>query len=275
MLFVKYLLKKRHYKAGRNSTGRIACRHHGGSLTKRFFLPNFRRRIYNTLGEVLSIRREHVRSGYIALVYYREYGVYEYILCPHKIKKGFFVVAFNSVIEKQTKIWFTFAKQLVNLGNSFLLKNLKIGTRVFNIERFPGNGGKLVRAAGTSAKLLQKIVFGLSKIYVTIGLKSGKIFYLKGECTATLGQCSNPEYNKKSLKKAGRARNLGIRPSVRGVAMNPIDHPHGGGEGKTSGGRTSVSLWGKLTKGGRTLVLHKRKKMKRHIQRMRFGRALK
>jgi len=169
-----------------------------------------------------------------------------------------------------------YAKYFSNLGNSFFLRNLKIGALIFNVERFPGNGGFLVRAAGTVAKVVQKISFGkLGRIYVAIRLKSGKIFYLKGECRATLGQSSNPMHRKKSLKKAGVFRRLGHRPAVRGVAMNPVDHPHGGGEGKTSGGRVSVSLWGKLTKGKRTVANYKRVRLKKFLKRMRYGRSFK
>jgi len=232
--------------------------------------------MFNILGKVLLVQKETVRSAFIALVFYQRYGIYEYILAPHNIKKGSFVISFQKELaKKNSRFWFKYAKYIFNLGNSFLLKDIKIGTLVYNVEKFPGNGGTVARAAGTSAKLVQKIAFGPFKIYVAIRLKSGMIFYLKGECVAVIGQCSNPTHRKKFLKKAGISRRFGIRPSVRGVAMNPIDHPHGGGEGKTSGGRSSVSAWGKLAKGKRTLVRYKRLKLKKIIKKMRFGRSLK
>lgn len=270
MIFAKILLKTRKFTGGRNSTGKITSRHRGGNLSKRFFLSNFRRRIFNTIGEVISIKKDVIRSSFIALIFYRKFGVYEYILSPHNITKGSFVIAFKTILTEESIFWFNLSKFYLNLGNSFLLKNLKIGSKVFNVENFPGNGGKFFRAAGMLAKIVQKIVFSLTCIYVALRVKSGKLFYINGMCIGTLGQCSNPKHKKKTLRKAGMNRNLGWRPSVRGVAMNPIDHPHGGGEGKTSGGRSSVSAWGKLTKGKRTLSFYKRSKKKRFIKRMLF-----
>lgn len=275
MLYVKSLLKKLTEKAGRNSTGRITCRHRGGRVTKKYFLPNFRRRLYNVLGQIIKIKKESVRTAFIALIFYRKFGVYEYVLAPHNVKIGSFVFATKDEISNTAYVWFKYQKYLKNLGNSFFLKYFKIGSTVFNIEKFPGSGGILMRAAGCSAKIIQKISLGFSKIYVALRLKSKKIFYLKGECSGVLGQVSNFQHNKISRKKAGVARNQGFRPSVRGVAMNPVDHPHGGGEGKTSGGRISVSAWGKLTKGKKTLSKYKKFKLEKQIKKLRFGKSLK
>jgi len=211
----------------------------------------------------------------VALVFYRKFGIYEYMLCPNNIMKGSFVVSFKDILTEKSSFWVPLSKYYLNIGNSFLLQNFKIGSKVFNIEKFPGHGGTFLRAAGTVAKLIQKIIISSTRIYIAVRVKSGKLFYIYGQCMATLGQCSNPQHKKKILKKAGTRRNLGWRPVVRGVAMNPIDHPHGGGEGKTSGGRSSVSRWGKLTKGKRTLPLHRRLKNKRVIKRICFGSRLK
>jgi len=265
MIFVKFLLKNQRNKGGRNKTGRITVRHRGGKLTKHCLLLNFRRRVFNTIGEIVYIKPDTCRSSFIALVFYRKFGVYEYMLSPHGIKKGSFVIAFKKVLSETDVLWFKLSKFYLNVGNSFLLQHIKIGSKVFNVEKFPGNGGSFFRAAGTLAKVIQKINVSRNKIYVALRVKSGKIFYFNGLCIASLGQCSNPQHKKTNLKKAGINRNLGWRPSVRGVAMNPVDHPHGGGEGKTSGGRSSVSLWGKLTKGKKTLSLHKRLKKKRGL----------
>jgi len=173
-------------------------------------------------------------------------------------------------------MWCKYTKFRLNLGNSYLLKDFKIGVLVFNVEKFPGQGATLIRSAGMVAKIIQKILFSVSKMFVAIRIRSsGKIFYLNGNCHGILGQSSNPKHKKISLRKAGISRNLGYRPSVRGVAMNPIDHPHGGGEGKTSGGRVSVSPWGKLTKGYRTRAHYKKERQKKIIKRMRYGRSFK
>jgi len=274
MVFVKYLIKNRKNSGGRNSTGRITVRHRGGSFAKCFVLVNFRRRIFNTVGKVIAIEKDPVRTSFVSLVFYRKYGTYEYLLCPHNLRVGSFVMSFKQRIIKQQGVWLNFSKYVSNLGNSLLLQNFKIGSKVFNVEKFPGQGGSFLRSAGTFAKIIQKIELGITRTYIALRMKTGKLFYIHGFCMATLGQCSNPKHKDKSLKKAGTNRNLGWRPSVRGVAMNPIDHPHGGGEGKTSGGRSSVSPWGKLTKGNRTTPKFKRLRRKRYIKRIRFGSRL-
>lgn len=274
MLYVKSLYRKVTEKAGRNSTGRITCRHRGGRVVKKYFLPNFRRRMFNVLGQIIKIKKESVRTAFVALVFYKKYGIYEYLIAPANVKVGSFVFATKDEISDKAIVWIKYQKYLKNLGNSFFLKYFKIGSMVFNIEKFPGSGGVLMRAAGCFAKIIQKISLNYFKIYVAIRAKSKKIFYLKGECSGALGQASNFKHNKVSLKKAGVARNKGCRPSVRGVAMNPVDHPHGGGEGKTSGGRISVSAWGKLTKGKKTLVRYKKLKLKKYAKKLRFGKSL-
>lgn len=267
---LKVLFHKRLYKAGR-SAGRIACNHRGGSRVKRFLNVNFFKRIFNVLGQIVSIIKDPIRSGFVALVFYKVFGIFEYILCPHSIKVGDFILASNS---KNSLFSVKFSRFFLNIGNSFFLQDLKIGSHVFNIERKPGMGGVLMRAAGTTARLVQKIQVGANKLYAAIRLRTGHVFYLQGRCLATLGQCSNVSHSKTNLKKAGMVRRIGFRPVVRGVAMNPIDHPHGGGEGKTSGGRSSVSPWGKLTKGKKTVTKAKRLKQKSFVRRMRFGLAL-
>lgn len=278
MSFVKYLQKNRKNSGGRNSTGHITVRHRGGGFTKRFFLLNFRRRIFNAVGEVLCIEKDKIRTAFVALIFYQKFGLFEYILSPHNLKVGSFVLALKQplklYLQKKRGLWFNLSKYLSNIGNSMLLQNFKVGSKIFNVEKFPGQGASFLRAAGTSAKLLQKIVLSFTRTYVALRTKKGKIFYLHGFCMATLGQCSNPKHKDKSLKKAGRSRNLGWRPCVRGVAMNPIDHPHGGGEGKTSGGRSAVSPWGKLTKGRRTAKKYKKFRNLRYIKRIKFGSKL-
>lgn len=267
---LRVLIKKRFYKAGR-SAGRIACRHKGGSTVKRYLKINFGKRLFNVLGQVLSIVKDPIRSAFVSLIFYKTFGVFEYILCPHNVGVGDFVLASNT---KNSQFAVKFSRFFLNLGNSFFLQDLKIGLHVFNIERQPGMGGSLMRAAGTAARLIQKIKVTATKTFVAVRFKTGHVFYLNGACLATIGQCSNVKHRKLNFKKAGILRNIGIRPSVRGVAMNPVDHPHGGGEGKTSGGRSSVSPWGKLTKGKKTLTRSKRLKRNRVIKRMRFGLSL-
>lgn len=271
MVFVKYLKKTRKKSGGRNSTGHITVRHRGGGFSKHFWFVNFRRRLFNTLGEVLSIEKDTIRTAFIALIFYQKFGIFEYILSPHSLKIGAFVLAMKQQIDKRKRIWFILSKYISNIGNSLLLKDFKIGSKIFNIEKFPGQGASFLRSAGTFAKVIQKIVLSSTRIFVALRTKIGKVFYLHGFCMATLGQGSNPNHKNINLKKAGRRRNLGWRPCIRGVAMNPIDHPHGGGEGKTSGGRSSVSPWGKLTKGKHTVSKFKRLRYLRYIQRIKFG----
>jgi len=199
MVFVKFLLKASKNTGGRNTTGRITVRHRGGKLAKRFLLINFRRRIFNQVGEIISITRDMFRNALVALVFYRRFGVYEYLLSPHGIKKGSFVIAFKTILSTCDRFWFSLAKFYLNLGNSFLLQNIKIGSKVFNVEKFSGNGGLFFRAAGTLAKVIQKISVSSIKFFVALRVKSGKLFYFHGNCMATLGQCSNPQYNKKKF----------------------------------------------------------------------------
>jgi len=272
-LFVPQLFVSKFDKAGR-SRGRIATRHRGGATLKRYPLLNRRRRLFNILGRVVSVNATSLYNGRVALVFYKEFALYEYVLCPHGVRFGSFVLALRTSIAQKNYVWFRFTKYLRNLGNSLLLQHIKVGALVFNIETSPGQGGCYARAAGTSAKLVQKISIGLNKVYVALRMRSGSLIYVKGQCMATLGQCSNVAYSKKPLRKAGTSRHLGFRPRVRGVAMNPVDHPHGGGEGKTSGGRSSVSAWGRLTKGKRTIKPYAKQKYRRLVRRMRFGKAL-
>lgn len=276
MIYIKNLYIKKRNKAGRNSTGHITCRHRGGLLTKRFLLINFRRRIFNSIGYVIHLKKERVRSAFVALIFYGEFGIYEYILAAHKLQKGSLICCFDVNLRKTLEFskYTKYSQVIFNLGNSYMLKTLKIGSNVFNLEKYPGQGGHFLRAAGTVGRLVQKITISfLKKIYVVVRLKSGKIFYLKGECHGVLGQASNTKHVEKKLGKSGTSRRLGCRPHVRGVAMNPVDHPHGGGEGKTSGGRSSVSPWGRLTKGKRTLALYKRVKSKKLIRKFIFGKG--
>jgi len=232
---------------GRNNQGRITSRHRGGGHKRLYRIIDFKGRL-NKEGKVVSIEYDPNRSARIALVVYAD-GIKSYIIAPDSLKVGANVKCGEEADAKP--------------GHRLMLKDIPEGFQICNIETVPLKGGKLVRSAGTFATLMVK-----GEKYAQIKLPSGEVRLFALNCMATIGQVSNPEYKYISLGKAGRSRRLGRRPSVRGVAMNPIDHPHGGGEGKSKG-HLSQSPWGWPTKGYKTrkknkpsdkLIVQKRKK---------------
>lgn len=218
-------------KAGRNNTGRITVRHHGGGHKRRYRLIDFRRDKNNIPGRVASVEYDPNRSARIALVHYMD-GEKRYILHPVGLKVGDEVVASN--------------KADIKPGNCLELVSIPLGTFVHNVELTGGRGGQLCRSAGTYAQVMAK-----ESGYVLLRLPSGELRNVFGRNRATIGQVGNTDHNNVVLGKAGRARWLGIRPTTRGVVMNPVDHPHGGGEGRAKGCHP-VTPWGIPTKGYRT-----------------------
>ncbi|CAK0743275.1 50S ribosomal subunit protein L2 [Azospirillaceae bacterium] len=217
---------------GRNNTGRITARRMGGGHKRRYRLVDFKRRRFDQAATVERLEYDPNRTGFIALIRYED-GALSYILAPQRLKVGDQVVSGERVDVKP--------------GNAMPLKNIPVGTIVHNVEMKPGRGGQLARAAGTYVQIV-----GRDAGYAQLKLSSGELRLVRGECLATIGAVSNPDQANVNIGKAGRNRWLGRRPSVRGVAMNPIDHPHGGGEGRSSGGRHPVTPWGKPTKGKKT-----------------------
>ena len=219
-------------KGGRNNAGRITARRRGGGAKRLYRKVDFRRSRVNDPATVVRIEYDPGRTAFIALIRYGD-GDLSYILAPQRIKPGDVVVAGDNVDIKP--------------GNSLPLRSMPVGTIVHCVELKAGGGGKLARAGGTYAQYV-----GRDGGYAQLRLTSGEMRAVRQECRATVGAVSNPDNANRKLGKAGRARNFGQRPEVRGVAMNPVDHPHGGGEGRTSGGRHPVTPWGKPTKGRRT-----------------------
>jgi large subunit ribosomal protein L2 len=220
------------YKAARGMDGRITVRHKGGRVKRKYRIIDFKRSKRNIPGTVKTIEYDPNRSSFIALISYSD-GDYSYILAPEGLKVGDTIQAGeNAEIKK---------------GNALPLDKIPPGTNVHNIELHIGKGGQMARSAGSFATIAAK-----DGDYVLIKLPSSEVRKIRKECYATVGTISNKDHNLVSLGKAGRSRWLGIRPSVRGVVQNPVDHPHGGGEGKTSGGRHPVSPWGQPTKGYKT-----------------------
>lgn len=217
---------------GRNNAGRITVRFRGGGHKRRYRIIDFKRTKFDVAGTVERLEYDPNRSAFIALIRYGD-GELAYILAPQRLGVGDQVVAGQRVDIKP--------------GNALPLKNIPVGTIVHNVELKAGKGGQLARSAGTYVQLV-----GKDQGYAQIRLASGELRMVRGECMATIGAVSNPDQQNVSLGKAGRMRWLGFRPHVRGVAMNPVDHPHGGGEGRTSGGRHPVTPWGKPTKGKKT-----------------------
>jgi len=223
-------LKKR---GGRNAAGRITCRHKGGGSRRMYRLIDFRRNKVNIPARVETIEYDPNRSCWIARVCYRD-GEKSYILAPLGMRVGHTVISGDSVE--------------INLGNTLPLRLIPMGTLIHNIELKPGKGGQLVRGAGGTAQLM-----GGQGNYFQVKLPSGEERLIFKDCRATIGQISNLDHQNISIGKAGRKRKMGIRPTVRGVAMNPVDHPHGGGEGKAPQGNPHpVSPWGQLAKGYKT-----------------------
>jgi large subunit ribosomal protein L2 len=229
---VKALTEGLHGSGGRNNTGRITARRMGGGHKQRYRLVDFKRRRFDEPATVERLEYDPNRTAFIALIKYAD-GSLAYILAPQRLKAGDQVVAGEKVDVKP--------------GNAMPLKSIPVGTIVHNVELKPGKGGQLARAAGTYCQIV-----GRDQGYAQIKLASGELRIVRSDCMATIGAVSNPDNSNVVIAKAGRNRWLGVRPSVRGVAMNPIDHPHGGGEGRTSGGRHPVTPWGKPTKGKKT-----------------------
>jgi large subunit ribosomal protein L2 len=229
---VKSLTEGLTKKGGRNNTGRITARRRGGGAKRLYRIVDFKRTKVDVEAVVVRIEYDPNRTAFIALVQYTD-GEQAYILAPQRLAIG------DKVISS--------TKADIKPGNAMPFSGLPIGTIVHNIELKPGKGGQIARAAGTYAQFV-----GRDGGYAQIRLSSGELRLVRQECMATVGAVSNPDNSNQNLGKAGRVRHMGKRPSVRGVAMNPIDHPHGGGEGRTSGGRTPVTPWGVDTKGKRT-----------------------
>lgn len=228
----KPLLRPLKEKAGRGREGRITVRRRGGGHKKRYRIIDFRRDKFRIPARVVSIEYDPNRTSYIALLSYRD-GEKRYIIAPQGLKVGDEVISGEDVD--------------IRIGNSLLLKHIPVGTIIHNIELTKGKGGQMARGAGTFAQVLAK-----EGKYAHLRLSSGEIRKVLLDCLATIGQVGNIDWGRISLGKAGRSRHFGYRPKVRGVAMNPVDHPHGGGEGKSSGGRHPVTPWGKPTKGYKT-----------------------
>ena len=228
----KALLEPKPEKAGRNNHGHITMRRRGGGHKQRYRVVDFRREKDGIPGKVVSIEYDPNRSARISLVNYAD-GEKRYILVPAKMEVG-------TVLDSGAKAEF-------QVGNTLPLRNIPLGTVVHNVELTPGKGGQMARAAGNGCQVLAK-----EGKFAALRLPSGEMRRVLLDCRATIGQVGNEEHSNISLGKAGRSRWLGRRPKVRGVVMNPVDHPHGGGEGRTSGGRHPVTPWGVSTKGHKT-----------------------
>ena len=226
------LLESKSKSGGRNNNGRITVRHIGGGHKQHYRIVDFKRDKDGIPAKVERLEYDPNRSANIALVLYAD-GERRYILAPKGVKAG---DAIQSGVDAPIKA-----------GNTLPLRNTPLGSVVHAIELKPGKGAQIARAAGTYAQLVAK-----DGAYVTLRLRSGEMRKIEADCRATLGEIGNSEHMLRSLGKAGASRWRGVRPTVRGVAMNPVDHPHGGGEGKTSGGRHPVSPWGVPTKGYKT-----------------------
>jgi large subunit ribosomal protein L2 len=226
------LTEKKTKTGGRNNYGRITTRHIGGGHKQKYRIIDFKRNKDDIVAKVERIEYDPNRSAYIALLHYTD-GEKRYIIAPKELEAGMQVVSGTSVP--------------IKVGNALPLDNIPVGTVVHNVEMKPGKGGQIARAAGTSVRLVAK-----EGVYATLRLRSGEMRKVPAKCRATLGTVSNSEHNLEKVGKAGASRWRGIRPTVRGVAMNPVDHPHGGGEGRTSGGRHPVTPWGVPTKGHKT-----------------------
>lgn len=229
----KSLLAPLPKKAGRNNQGKITIRHHGGGHKKQYRIIDFKRNKDNVPAKVATIEYDPNRSANIALLHYVD-GEKRYIIAPKELQVGQILVSGESAD--------------IKVGNALPLANIPVGTLIHNIELKPGKGGQLVRSAGASAQVL-----GKEGKYVLVRLKSGEVRMILATCRATIGEVGNEQHGLVNIGKAGRTRWLGKRPTVRGSVMNPNDHPHGGGEGRTSIGRKSpMSPWGKPTLGKKT-----------------------
>ncbi len=229
---VKKLTEGLSKSGGRNNTGRLTSPNRGGGHKRTYRIVDFKRRKFDVSGTVERLEYDPNRTAFIALIKYDD-GELAYILAPQRLAQGDKIIAGESVDVKP--------------GNAMLLQSIPVGTIVHNLELKPGKGAQIARSAGAYAQIV-----GRDQGYTIIRLNSGEQRRILGTCMASVGAVSNQDHSNINLGKAGRSRWLGRRPHVRGVAMNPVDHPHGGGEGRTSGGRHPVTPWGKPTKGKRT-----------------------
>ncbi len=244
------LLDKVSKTGGRNNAGRLTVRHHGGGNTRKYRIIDFKRNKDDVQARVASIEYDPNRSANIALLNYAD-GEKRYILAPLGINVGDMILSGE--------------KADIKPGNALKIKNIPVGTLIHNIELMPGKGGQLVRAAGNAAQLMSK-----EDKYAQVRLPSGEVRYILLECKATIGQVGNLDHENVSIGKAGRKRHMGVRPTVRGVVMNPCDHPHGGGEGKSPVGRPGpVTPWGKPALGYKTRS--KKNKSNKYIVKRRNG----
>lgn len=226
------LLAKQTKTGGRNNTGRVTVRHQGGGHKQHYRLIDFKRSKDGIEGKVERIEYDPNRSAHIALILYAD-GERRYIIAPKGLNENDTILSGNNAP--------------IKVGNCLSLRSIPVGSTIHCIELKPGKGAQIARSAGTSAQLVAR-----EGQHVTLRLKSGEMRKVLAECRATIGEVGNTEHNLISLGKAGASRWRGVKPTVRGVAMNPVDHPHGGGEGKTSGGRHPVTPWGFPTKGAKT-----------------------
>ncbi|ODN42815.1 50S ribosomal protein L2 [Piscirickettsia litoralis] len=226
------LLVKKSKSGGRNNNGRITVRHVGGGHRQHIRIVDFKRNKDAIPAKVERLEYDPGRSAHIALILFAD-GERRYILAPKGLKAG------DTVVSGE--------ESPIKVGNSLPIRNIPLGSVIHNIELKPGKGGQMARSAGTSAQLVAR-----EGRYATLRLRSGEMRKVLVECRATIGEVCNSEHSLRSLGKAGAKRWRGVRPTVRGVAMNPVDHPHGGGEGRTSGGRHPVTPWGVPTKGKKT-----------------------
>lgn len=234
---------------GRNNLGRITMRRRGGGAKKLYRVIDFKRRKFDIEAKVERLEYDPNRTAFIALVKYLD-GELAYIIAPQRLKVGDKIISGDKVDVKP--------------GNAMPLRSIPVGTIIHNVELKPGKGGQVARSAGNYAQLV-----GRDGAMAQLRLQSGEVRLAPAECMATIGAVSNADHLNETVGKAGRQRHKGNRPSVRGVAMNPIDHPHGGGEGRTSGGRHPVTPWGKPTKGRKT---RKNKRTQKMILRSRHAR---
>ena len=242
------LLEPMKKHSGRNNTGRITVRHQGGGNRTKYRVIDFKRQKTDIPATVKTLEYDPNRSAFIALVEYTD-GTKSYIIAPDGLKVGDVVVSSKSADIKP--------------GNCLPIANIPVGEMIHNIELYPGKGAQLVRSAGVAAQLMAK-ENGMAQVR----LPSGEVRYVREECKATIGQVGNTDWANIQIGKAGRKRHMNVRPTVRGTVMNPVDHPHGGGEGKNhTSGRPSVTPWGKPTKGLRTRK--KKKVSNQHIIRRR------
>lgn len=227
--------------SGRNNGGRVTMRHKGGGHKHHYRIVDFKRDKDNIVATVERLEYDPNRSAFLALVKYKD-GEWRYILAARGVAAGDQLMSGPGAP--------------IRPGNAMPLRNVPVGSMIHNVEMKPGGGGQLARAAGTAVQLVAR-----EGAHATLRLRSGEMRRVSVDCRATLGEVSNPENNLRSYGKAGAKRWRGIRPTVRGVAMNPVDHPHGGGEGRTSGGRHPVSPWGTPTKGYKTRANKRTQKM--------------